>query len=64
MEGVVTEEMQEIEEGVVDEILAMGMAMEEVVLRIQVLLKIVMGRNAIHVDLNTIYPPGVQRIRM
>ena len=39
------------------------MVMEEVVLRIQVLLKIVLERNAIHVNLN-IFPSGAHGIHM
>ena len=62
MEEVVTEEMQEIEEGVMDE--TMAMAMEEVALRILVLLKIAMGKDVIHVDLNTIFPLTAQGIHM
>ena len=42
------------------------LAIEEVVLRIKVLilLKIVLEKNAIHVDLNTIFPPGAHGILM
>ena len=40
------------------------MAMEEGVLRIKILLRIVLERNAIHVDLNTIFPPGAHGIHM